>query len=168
MSTQGTEGVYRDHDCGADGHTTDGGRVSGVTRWTYAECAHYGCPVRVFIDPEDTEALARLIRALVEASSDPGIRAYLKDMPYHETAAALRSLIAPPKPAEPQGLGAVVEDAEGWRWIRVDWTNPWCIARPNAREPYQQSSELGSATHDSHVRWDKVAAVRVLSEGWTE
>jgi hypothetical protein len=64
--------------------------------------------------------------------------------------AALRSLIAPPKPPEPQGLGAVVEDAEGRRWVRVNALIPW---------PYEKG--------DTRVSWTAVAPapVRVLSEG---
>ena len=58
----------------------------------------------------------------------------------------------PPKPPEPQGLGAVVEDAEGERWVRLDSDMyPW----------FAQGSRDFSA-------WDHIAAVRVLSEGVTD
>jgi len=62
----------------------------------------------------------------------------------------------PPKPPEPQGLGAVVEDANGLRWTRVeagadDFTrNPWF---PN------------TDGHTQPREYDEIAAVRVLSEG---
>ena len=73
-------------------------------------------------------------------------------------AAARLSLLAdqieaqtrPPKPEEPRCLGAVVEDAEGRRWVRHSITPgsfPW-IAEGRGGEG-----------------WSNIAAVRVLSEG---
>ncbi|MDB5716479.1 MAG: hypothetical protein JWO15_3876 [Sphingomonadales bacterium] len=67
---------------------------------------------------------------------------------------ALRSLLAPPKPPEPMGLGAVVEDSRGEMWIRDKTTttvNHWKRAR----------GEDGG----SRYSWDHLTAVRVLSEG---
>lgn len=55
----------------------------------------------------------------------------------------------PPKPPEPQGLGAVVEDSDGQLWVRAGddgGPNPWCEGID--WEP-----------------WDRIRAVRVLSEG---
>lgn len=59
--------------------------------------------------------------------------------------------VAPPKPEEPQGLGAVVEDEDGEKWMR--FTNnsggwPWIHAGPMDSRKYAD-----------------IAAVRVLSEG---
>ena len=61
----------------------------------------------------------------------------------------------PPKPAEPTGLGAVVEDAEGVRWVRKgstthgeDWTR-----------------QIGDAWTGNP--WNRIDVVRVLSEGVT-
>lgn len=65
----------------------------------------------------------------------------------------------PPKPPEPTGLGAVVEDSEGRKWLRVAWSNPWCLANPAKRKGGE------GMTHGSHVEWGRVDAVRVLSEG---
>jgi hypothetical protein len=66
---------------------------------------------------------------------------------------------SPPKPPEPTGLGAVVEDRAGDRWIRVEWGNPWCRANPVRR------AGGDSLTHGTHVPWERLDAVRVLSEG---
>ena len=56
----------------------------------------------------------------------------------------------PPKPAEPTGLGAVVEDAEGVRWVRT----------PRDPMPWRSAQETVMA-----ARWVGINAVRVLSEG---
>ena len=62
---------------------------------------------------------------------------------------AIEAQTRPPKPAEPQGLGAVVEDAEGSRWVRCDADEtPW----------YRVDS-------DDWYSWRNLDAVRVLSEG---
>jgi hypothetical protein len=97
----------------------------------------------VVIDPEDREQVERLTAAMVNE--------YGVDVHYDETQAALRSLIAPPRPPEPKGLGAVVEDADGRRWSRANDAGEWYSA---------DGEEVGP--HYSHV-----AAVRVLSEGVT-
>jgi len=63
----------------------------------------------------------------------------------------------PPKPDEPTGLGAVVEDAEGKRWVRLpdppdaDW---------NLDKPWRGGPGFGVRRN-----WQIVAAVCVLSEG---
>ena len=67
--------------------------------------------------------------------------------------AALRSLVTPPKPDEPQGLGAVVEDAEGRRWVRVNETLR-AVWRP-----------VDASTSNSFRNYPDIAAVKVLSEG---
>lgn len=108
----------------------------------------------VVLDPEDTEQVQRLVRAFWDAQrvddGDGSDSAYMAE--------ALRSLNHPPKPAEPKGLGAVVEDAKGARWLRVDWVNPWSLAKPQERRD-------GRVLHGSHVTWDRIDAVKVLSEG---
>ena len=63
---------------------------------------------------------------------------------------ALRSLIADPKPAEPMGLGAVVEDADGKRWLRSGSESWWRVDMMAASD------------------WSGIAAVKVLSEGVTQ
>ena len=58
---------------------------------------------------------------------------------------------APPKPAEPMGLGAVVEDTDGEPWVRVGGRLPWFDGRRIVR-----------------AIWGDLDAVRVLSEGVTD
>ena len=113
----------------------------------------------VTLDPEDREAVERLLSAYLEhgwtrAPDDAPIRTtgidYLQ--------AALREFAnpMPPKPDEPQGLGAVVEDAEGTLWFRMSYENQtW------PGEVWQE--QYGDA--DRWSKWDSVAAVRVLSPG---
>jgi len=61
----------------------------------------------------------------------------------------------PPKPAEPTGLGAVVEDADGMRWVQARAEEyPW---RPSV------AVEIGAGP--LYKPWDQIDAVRVLSEG---
>ena len=102
----------------------------------------------VVIDPEDREQVERLATEFLTcARSLPAtINAVADTMQ-----AALREFAnpRPPKPEEPTGLGAVVEDAEGNRWVlytHPDNHAPWCD---------------GSASCD----YDEIAAVRVLTEG---
>lgn len=100
----------------------------------------------VVIDPEDREQVERLIHLYRMQSAS------LRDADAY--ANALREFAAPtpPKPDEPLGLGAVVEDAEGARWVRTAWTGdggPW-------------ESRAGRAG-----LYANIAAVKVLSEGVT-
>jgi hypothetical protein len=70
----------------------------------------------------------------------------------HLLADQIDAQICPPKPAEPTGLGAVVEDAEGRRWVFTgdrDAVGSWWLCA------------------DDPSRWPDIAAVRVLSEGVT-
>jgi hypothetical protein len=110
----------------------------------------------VVIDPEDRKQVERLYalmwrdeRGEVPPTADDPI--YAEDV--QDLTAALREFATPtpPKPDEPQGLGAVVEDAEGERWVRSHPDiNPW--TRPHLSGAYP---------------FAKIAAVRVLSEGVT-
>lgn len=105
----------------------------------------------VVIDPEDRAQVERL-----DALIDDGLCG--KDTPKWSgpadvLQAALREFAnpTPPKPDEPTGLGAVVEDAAGKRWVRsadMDCSNPWNEA----------------SGYDSE-EWSQIAVVRVLSEG---
>jgi len=110
----------------------------------------------VVIDPEDREQVERLARICHDLD---GVEL---DNPEPMTTRglamrqALRSLIAPPKPPEPTGLGAVVEDEGGTRWTRVEpaakaiTRNPWYPADDDERQPAEYAD---------------IAAVRILSEG---
>lgn len=102
----------------------------------------------VVLDPEgiDTapqDTIPYLIRALRASDSDgygPTLR-WLADQ--------IEAQTRPPKPPEPTGLGAVVEDIEGERWVRLDSDMyPW----------FARGSRDFSA-------WEHIDAVRVLSEG---
>ena len=61
------------------------------------------------------------------------------------------------KPDEPKGLGAVIEDANGSRWLRFEVTGPcpWM---------YVETGERG----DADRRYEDINAVRVLNWGHTD
>lgn len=95
------------------------------------------------IDPEDDEQVARLENILEAMGCRIGA----------SVPAALREFAdpTPPKPDEPTGLGAVVEDTDGDRYVRHHGDcKPWLPAESFA------------------VSWQDVPAVRVLSEGVQE
>jgi hypothetical protein len=108
----------------------------------------------VLIDPEDGEQAKRLADAFTgrhHSSQQP------RDASQHAVLsmqAALREFASPtPRIEEPQGLGAVVEDIEGTRWVRV-------------------SAEVDSACHywsNSRGHWNRFdmlpTPVRILSPG---
>lgn len=108
----------------------------------------------VVIDPEDAEqvrALANLIVSRVELGGWPTNL---------DLADALREFAhpTPPKEPEPLGLGAVVEDAEGRRFIRVE---------PDGGQAKWVLSRALLGEDPRHV-WSAIDAVRVLSHGVTE
>lgn len=110
----------------------------------------------VVIDPEDREQTARLADLFCEArwchvkggdtdDCDPLTRSSMRE--------ALAAYIAPTKPAEPTGLGAVVEDRAGSGYVRVsERKRPWL--------------RVGT---DNHVHWSEIddTPIVVLSEGAT-
>lgn len=100
----------------------------------------------VVIDPEDREQVT-LLNELIQIQPQSDTRPLvdvLRD--------ALREFAnpKPPKPVEPTGLGAVVEDEDGSLHVRTSGhiVNPW-----------------RSETDGSSRSWSLVAAVRVLSAG---
>jgi len=103
------------------------------------------------VDFEDREQVERLLRAWCECTYSS--QALLDKIPRMQ--AALREFAepTPPRPEEPTGLGAVVEDAEGVRWVRKGDERCGC--------PW--SRQIGAAF--SGQDWDRIDAVRVLSEG---
>ena len=70
----------------------------------------------------------------------------------HDMRTALRSLLSPPKPEEPTGLGAVVEDAKGRLWTNTHRIRAWYCADEGA---------IG----ERPSRYADIDAVKVLSEG---
>ena len=116
---------------------------------------NYAVDPLVVIDPEDREQVERLTAAHCETFGHNSLPAQPEEVSIMQ--AALREFAnpTPPKPTEPTGLGAVVEDADGCRWVRASLTstvNHWRCADESGmgRKPYA-----------------KIDAVRVLSEGVT-
>lgn len=113
-------------------------------------------PGTVVLDPEDREQVDRLTKALVEAAFDHGNHVVAHQGIHPSTVSeALRSLSAKPKPEEPTGLGAVVEDAEGHTWVRIG---------ENGGPGYDDWKQSGVAD-DEWATYSHIDAVRVLSEG---
>jgi hypothetical protein len=114
----------------------------------------------VVIDPEDREAVERLLSAYYLAVTGEGH----KPGHYSELAvpmqAALREFATPtaPRPDEPQGLGAVVEDADGVLWVRVG---------KELQTPDHWRATSGENLVGWWATWDRIAAVRILSPGVT-
>lgn len=103
----------------------------------------------VVIDPEDRESVLRLGELIRKHSP------WTDDAPALHLTDALREFAnpTPPKPDEPTGLGAVVEDADGNKWVRTDVEQPaWS----------QWQNAIGRWS------WDRVNAVRELAPGWSE
>lgn len=111
----------------------------------------------VVIDPEDREQVERLTSAL-KLWRLKNIECLADEQEVTDVQAALREFAnpTPPKPEEPTGLGAVVEDAEGERWVR----------KGNSSHGEDWTRQIGDAWTGGS--WDRVAAVRVLSEGVTQ
>lgn len=114
------------------------------------------------VDAEDRRAADRLSKSLVELMHADGSHEAAADGIHPSiVAAALAELLAPegpPKPEEPTGLGAVVEDAAGKKWFRM------------ALENQTWPGEVWQEQYDSADRWSQwqdIAVARVLSEGVT-
>lgn len=123
-----------------------------------AECPASDCTPRlvVVIDPEsqaDTLALAEA--HLVANPNVANMPALIAD----RMQAALREFAnpTPPKPEEPTGLGAVVEDAEGVRWLSVG-------AQDGGEFRWARDGQVVG----SWRKYADIAPVRVLSGGWSE
>lgn len=101
----------------------------------------------VTIDPEDREQVERLWDAIMDV-------AVIGDMQD-----ALREFAdpKPPRPDEPTGLGAVVEDTDGVLWVRAG-DDHGGVLDDNWRQ-------TGGEHVGNWSEWERIAAVRVLSEG---
>lgn len=109
----------------------------------------------VVIDPEDREQVGQLAD-LFDGAVDGG-SGWTGAMQ-----AALREFanLTPPKPEEPTGHLAVVEDVDGVRW--VNWRDPRDGAV--AHDRHWQSSEMDA---EKWCNYSDINVVRVLSEGVT-
>lgn len=111
----------------------------------------------VLIDPDDREQVERLATIVDEWWSHAPYSDMRKDGDLTTTTAmqaALREFAnpTPPKPDEPTGLGAVVEDSTGVQWIR-------CARRMD------YAWQIAGADGSPWVRYDEIAAVTVLNGG---
>jgi hypothetical protein len=99
------------------------------------------------IDAEDREQVERLAERIGHLWTSHN---YVVDV----VQAALREFAdpKPPKPEEPTGLGAVVEDAEGHRWVLVGPGESFPVWAP--ADPERVATSFRA-----------IDAVRVLSEG---
>lgn len=106
------------------------------------------------IDPEDREQVDTFAKALVEAMYAAGDHASAASGVHPATVAnALRSLITPPKPPEPTGLGAVVIDAKSDHWVLINV--------PGVRLKPTRTWRTWWGSRE----WSEITAVKVLSEG---
>lgn len=101
------------------------------------------------IDPEREEQVERLAEAILRNDRHNGAPCYSTTCHVERLAQSLRDF-AIVKPDEPAKIGAVVEDVEGHLWTR---------ARTNVSG--------WVASHGLWREWDRVDAVKVLSEGVT-
>ena len=147
------------------GGEVDAGDIKDMARWTLADHSDAWSSVTearplVVIDPvsitgpdetgEDGDPLVEIascLRRLAEGDAWEG--SYRRRVA--ERLAEVFDPSPPPKPAEPLGLGAVVESAEGLRWTRA-----------GSSAIYGNWLGTGSKTC---VHYAAVPAVRVLSEG---
>ena len=113
----------------------------------------------VVIDAEDREQVERLTDLYERAIPDGLVTPTAST---DALQAALREFAnpTPPKPDEPTGLGAVVEDADGRRWVR--WHCDGDPMHVSKNRPWSGANGVGSDR-----AYDDINAVRVLSEGVT-
>jgi len=134
------------HDAGLHWHHENGG-------WDPIEGRPTFRPL-VVIDPEDREQVKRLdiaLSAMSFSARNCGSFSVLQ--------AALREFAdpTPPKPAEPTGLGAVVECSDG-RVFVVDHVH-------SDGTPRWYGPDVPGGDAYSRPAWSTIPAVRVLSEG---
>lgn len=124
-----------------------GWRYADGIRWAANDPAIVTARPLVVIDPEDREQVERLWR--IWTTFAPNHR-----LAQDNLQAALREYAdpKPPKPEEPTGLGAVVEDAEGRRWTRYRETT--------TVRHWHPADGCGTER-----RYAEIDGVKVLSEG---
>ena len=105
-------------------------------------------PGVVVIDPDDISQIRELIRLLDRESVARGYGKSVSPMSVRIPAAseALRSLLTTPKPPEQMGLGAVVEDADGDRWVRAASDHqPWFHMTSDGRAAWLAYADIDVA-----------------------
>jgi hypothetical protein len=105
----------------------------------------------VVIDPEDPKQVERLSEVIRDAEKECGQDFWEYDQTALKLALCEFADPKPPKPDEPTGLGAVVEDAEGDLWVRCDAEDHGSWRRANDDALWRD--------------YLSIDAVRVLSEG---
>lgn len=78
-----------------------------------------------------------------------------------ELADQIDAQVAEVKPAEPLGLGAVVEDEDGQRWVRAGRSH-------DGRLMDNWRGVDGGDQGGWWAEWKNIAAVKVLNAGWSE
>ena len=110
------------------------------------------------LDPDDPDQMRELVDNFFVALSGRTYRNHARDI--DDMRAAVVTMLpfpTPVKPAEPTGLGAVVEDAEGKTWVRGLGRDGTGVTWIRADSPLPKG----------RCPWSQVNAVKVLSEGVT-
>lgn len=119
---------------------------------------------RVLRDSETRLPTVSVIRPLVVIDPESNDVERLQDLFWqnqHHSGLAMQAALrefanpTPPKPDEPQGLGAVVRDAQNELWIRTCYPCDDCLNKPWQRGPVRKN-------------WQIVDAVEVLAEGYDQ
>jgi hypothetical protein len=138
-------------------------RLPGEEMWELPEDAR---PV-VVIDPTDTEAVDRLVGVLSKTYAKAGLQFLSMGQMFHEErsgtfADALREFAnpKPPKPEEPTGLYARVEDVKGRIFVRTaEQSSVW------RREARNSMGQRYLIPQDGCDNWTDIAVARVLNPG---
>ncbi|MGZ4519730.1 MAG: hypothetical protein ACXVXW_04845 [Mycobacteriaceae bacterium] len=137
---------------------------SGVDHLETCAGVDYEARPLVVIDPKEHAYCERLMQAMREPIEST-LRVSLDDQVVERltdhVCNAILSLLPTPKPDEPTGLGAVVEDADGVLWVRVTAA----VGCPN--DPWKHS-QWREGDVQPRMPYAGITAVRVLSEGVTQ
>lgn len=105
----------------------------------------------IVIDPKDLAAI-ELLQDLYVVAERSGLSGLSMQSALHKFANP-----TPPKPEEPVGLGAVVEDVKGRRFV-VDFVHD-----DGEQRWYGPTRETGDTY--GHLDYGRIAAVRILNDG---
>jgi hypothetical protein len=109
------------------------------------------------VDEDPALEIANCLKRLAEREGADANNGSYRGRVAARLSEAFRSAVTPPRPPEPQGLGAVVEDAEGRKWLRLGDDD-------DLRRPWALEGNVGGYMADWR-QWDRIAAVKVLSDG---